>query len=383
MKPWRYYLLDAMARRVLRPQALRGGTVVYSPGHIGDILHSVPLLKRLRERRPDKQIVWLVGPWGEGLARRYEKTVAEIVVFASDYPNYWRQHRAWRQSAWTQWGTGRRLNRMGAEGFVSTIPEDGACRYLANAICPKIWSGVGDRPPPRVRKDVRTAFQPYQRDRYEADSQAGLLSALGIDGPPIDRLAYSVTGPEREQASDFLARQGIQSDRPLALLAPGSGWSGKNWLPERFGEIADWLVREKGCQVAWTGTAAEKGLIPESRNRDWIWMGKMSLELLAAVIERARIWVGNDSGPLHLAAAVDTATVSIWGPTSPARWGPKGPRHRQVRKWERCPGCICWDWRTKCIRERHECMLAIDVNEVIAAIESAWSGKLKHSAGEA
>ena len=159
--------------------------------------------------------------------------------------------------------------------------------------------------------------------------------------------------------------------RPLALIAPGSGWSGKNWFPERFGEVAGWLAKEKDFQIAWVGGGGEESLVPADRPADFNWIGKTSLPLLAAVMERTHLLLCNDGGLLHLAAALGVPTVSIWGPTSPGKWGPKGPVHRQIRKVERCEGCIYWDYRATCRHDR-ACMKAVATADVLAAIREVW-----------
>ncbi len=86
------------------------------------------------------------------------------------------------------------------------------------------------------------------------------------------------------------------------------------------------------------------------------------------------VWgVGNDSGVMHLAAAVGCPTVSVWGPTEPEKWAPRGEKHRWVRKWERCPGCVYWDYRMGCARGDHACMEAVGVDEVEGAIREVES----------
>lgn len=340
--------------------------VVYSPGHLGDVLHAVPMLKALRQAKPNLKVTWLVGPWSETLARRYSGYVYDICVFGPNLPNCTRGRREWRQSTWDQWRIAMHLRRWGAHTLIG--PLNGVGRFLANAMCPKLWIGIGDHRPPRVRVKVETVVQPYEKDRYEADTMCGLLSPLGIEAH-ANRLEYAVTPEERKAADDFLKAENADMTRPLTMIAPGSGWSGKNWLPERFAQVADWLVKEKGFRVAWVGGPGEESLVPASRRADFNWVGITSIPLLAALMVRAKLFVGNDGGLLHIAAALDVPTVSIWGPTSPGKWGPKGTIHRQIRKVARCEGCIYWDYRESC-RHDHACMKAVAVEDVQRAVEA-------------
>ena len=367
---WRYYVLDAVAHAWPSRSTDGEGVVVYSPGHLGDILHTVPMLRKLRTACPSRRLYWIVGPWSENLARRYSDAVDEIVVFSPDFPNFYRTDARWRQGMWKQWDIGRRLRSAGIEYLVTTLPENTASRFLANAIVPRVWIGVEDRRPPRVNCKIQTEFHPYEKDRYQADAQVGLLRSLGIEGLPAFELEYTVTPVENEMAVKYLKQEGIVPGSSLALISPGSGWSGKNWPPDRFGEIANWLEREKNIQVAWIGSREEKALMPASRPMDRNWMGSLTLAQLAAVMAHASLWVGNDSGTLHLAAAVGIPTVSVWGPTSPGKWGPRGSKHRQVKKWEKCPGCVYWDWRASCLMPHHECMEVIATGDVLAAIDN-------------
>mgnify|MGYP000868635970 FL=1 len=365
---WRYPILDSAARRLPAPAARGAAVVVCTPGHLGDVLHAVPMLRALRAGKPAAKVVWLVGPWSETLARRYAALVDEIRIFGPNLPNYARGKRAWRQSAWRQWRVALDLRRLGPDVLIA--PLDAPGRFLANAACPRIWVGIGERRPPRVRPDIATVVQPYEKDRYEADAWCGLLEPLGL-AARAERLIYEPTSAERQAAEDFLKSAGVDVERPLALIAPGSGWSGKNWLPERFGEVAACLATERNAQIAWIGGPEEAALVPAARAGDFRWFGKVPLPVLAAVLPRARVFMGNDGGLLHFAAAQGVPTVSVWGPTSPGKWGPKGERHRQIRKTERCEGCIYWDYRATCRHDR-ACMKAVATADVLAAIRDVW-----------
>lgn len=364
----RYPLLGGLARRLPVPSARGAAVAVLTPGHLGDVLHAVPMLKALRGAKPGTKIIWLVGPWSEALARRYAALVDEIRTFGPNVPNYTRGNREWRQSAWNQWRLAMDLRRIGIDVLIA--PLDGVGRFLANAVCPRTWSGIGDRRPPRVRSEIATVVQPYEKDRYEADALCGLLEPLGI-AARAERLAYEPTPAERQSADEFLKAEGVDSGCPLVLIAPGSGWSGKNWLPERFGEVAAWLATERKAQIAWIGGPDEVGLVPENRAGDFRWFGRVPLATLVAAMPRARLFVGNDGGLLHFAAAQDVPTVSVWGPTSPGKWGPRGTHHRQIRKTDRCEGCIYWDYRETCRHDR-ACMRAVATDHVQTAIREVW-----------
>ena len=364
MKPWRYLVLDFFARGLPAMKRDKDSVVVCSPGHLGDILHAVPMLRALRTGKPDGRIIWLVGPWSETLARRYGSLVDEILVFGPNVPCYTRGKGEWKQSAGYQWRLAMALRAQGVQNWIG--PVDGVGRFLANVVCPKRWLGIGDRRPPRVRKEIETVIFPYEKDRYEADALCGLLKPLGMDAG-ADRLEYEVTAEEKKDAREFLKHAGVDPLRPLVLIAPGSGWSGKNWPAERFGEVARGLEMEQEFQVAWIGGKGEEGLVPADRPNELNWVGKTTLPLLAAVMEHARLFIGNDGGLLHVAAALNVPTVSIWGPTSSGKWGPKGDRHVQLQRGVRCAGCQYWDYREICRRDR-ECMRAVSVEEVSGAI---------------
>ncbi|MBQ7251911.1 MAG: glycosyltransferase family 9 protein [Kiritimatiellae bacterium] len=374
---WRYQAMGEVARWLPGTGGKRNdAVVVFTQGHLGDVLHAAPMLRRLREARPEWKIAWLVGPWALPLAERFSAFADEIVPFASDSFCHHRGVQEHRQSAWEQWRIGLRLRTMRPKAFLCTGNESPVARYLANVSEAETWSGIGERRPPRVGKNIRTCFFPYEKERYEADALMQLLRPLGIEVPPSGaELFFPVDGASRRKAEDFLRREAVATDRPLVLVSPGSGWSGKNWPIGRFREVAAWLEGERGAQVAWIGSAGEAALAGDGPLPGKNWFGRFSIPGLAAVMERAALWVGNDSGPMHLAAAVGCPTVSLWGPTEPGKWAPRGEKHRRFRRMERCPGCEYWNPAKTCFQKTHACMEAVSVGEVRGAIAAALAAE--------
>lgn len=366
----RYQVMGEMAKWLPGAGGKRNdAVVVFTPGHLGDVLHVAPMLRRLREAQPKWKTIWMVGPWVLPLAECFSAFVDEIVPFASDSFCHHRGVQKHRQSAWQQWLIGLRLRGMHPRAFIATGNESPLARYLANMLGAAIWSGIGDRRPPRVSKGIQTCFFPYEKTQYEADALMQLLRPLGIDVPQTGtELFFPVDEMSRRRAGDFLRREGVETGRPLVLLSPGSGWSGKNWPGGRFREVALWLERERGAQVAWIGSEREATLAGNDPLPGKTWFGLFTIPELAAVMERASLWVGNDSGPMHLAAAVGCPTMSLWGPTEPGKWAPRGEKHRHIRRIERCPGCEYWNPAKTCFQKTHACMESISVADVCTAL---------------
>ena len=159
------------------------------------------------------------------------------------------------------------------------------------------------------------------------------------------------------------------------MLFPGSGWPGKNWPPERFAALADWLAAEKKMRVGLGGAPGERGLCEciaaMMQQPATVWAGQLTLDESAALIEQAALVVGNDSAPIHLAAALDVPSVSLWGPTFPEKWAPQGPQHVAF-KAEHCVGCAYWHMRAYC-QGRPRCMERIEVEKVQRLIEERFA----------
>ena len=132
--------------------------------------------------------------------------------------------------------------------------------------------------------------------------------------------------------------------RPLVVLHAGARWATKLWPAAHWAQLADWLSQEHGCQVAFTGSAADQGLLqaiisllhaPAANLA-----GRTSLAQLAGVLRRARLAVTTDTGAMHLAAALGAPVVALFGPTAPWRTGPFGPGHEVVRLAIKCSPCF-------------------------------------------
>jgi ADP-heptose:LPS heptosyltransferase len=361
----RWLALEWGALRSARPAAATApGIVVYTPGHIGDLLHVVPMLDALLRRQPGVPVTWVVGPWVQGLARAVAPG-ARVLAFAPPLPQFQR-------------GRARGLSPRGLREqlpgsvsiLLSTSATDPVTAWLAACCRPRVWVGMAPEPAGMVFAEQQT-FQPYERDRYEAEAVMALLAPAGLAPEPV-RLRMPVAPGDQASARALRESLGLPPSDRYVTMAPGSGWPGKNWPADRFGAVAAALQAARGVRTLVLGGPDEVALgdavAGAGAGAAINLAGRTSLGQSAALVAESALYIGNDSGLLHVAAACGVSTVGLFGPTRPGRWAPRGPRHVALRAVESCDGCLPWHPRARC---RHEgaCMKKIAAAEVTAAAE--------------
>ncbi len=183
---------------------------------------------------------------------------------------------------------------------------------------------------------------------HKAASYLPLLAPLGIEPPrQPGTCTYVVSEAERRAAHE---RFGAASHdrRPLVILHPGANWPHKRWAPARFAALGDELVERQGARIAVTGApedaATALAIAGAMRGPCTVLAGTTTVRELAACLEEAALVVANDTGVLHLAAALGRPVVALYGPTSPAITGPLGgPRGTIVlHHGDSCPQIPCY-----------------------------------------
>jgi ADP-heptose:LPS heptosyltransferase len=248
--------------------------------------------------------------------------------------------------------------RFGAFDVVVAFASAGDCALAENlSAC-----GAGEVHaflPPQVGRESRHAA----RQALDALVEAGLAEATAWASiPPLP----GPSSADQARAEALLQAAGVRPDR-LALLAPGAGGASKRWPAWRFAELAARLA-EDGWQPAWCLGPAEAEALEAVRGaggRSWPVFEDHSPAALRALITRAALWVGNDSGPTHLAGLLGRACLGLFGPTDPEVWRPLGPRARFLRAELACAPCT--DERQRAC-EQQRCLEGLAVDEVLAAL---------------
>ena len=166
----------------------------------------------------------------------------------------------------------------------------------------------------------------------------------------------------------ILGAEGIGADEEFIAINPGGNWDLKRWPAENFAELGDEIFTRLGTKVVVTGAEKDigmcKNIAGSMKNRPALLCGKTELKTLGAVFKRAKWVISNDSGPMHIAVAVKTPVIALFGPTSPEVTGPYGDsRYKILHKRVDCE-IPCYNLSCK----DNRCMVSISVEDVLGAM---------------
>jgi 3-deoxy-D-manno-octulosonic-acid transferase/heptosyltransferase-1 len=351
---------------------------------VGDVVHTIPVLNKLRRRYPSARIDWLATPAIAELLRHHPG-ISNVVEFDR---SEWL--RPWRGSAFAS--SARLAHRLKAVGYDLVIDMHGQFRTAVFTCATGAPVRIGfDRPRARVwessarimplearkhawsgaREGSWLAYTHHIRvptlDVHAVDRYLSVGPMLGLDREGAD-FSFPIPDSASMRIEALLRRHGI--GEKLLTIAPGTIWETKHWLSERFAEVARHFMR-KGFGVALIGSGREipiceevAGAAPGIANL----AGETTLPELAAVIRRSTICLTNDSGPMHVAAALDRPVVSIFGPTDAVWIGPY--RRSDAVLQAKLPCSPCYLRALSRCPHDHACMRAITGLDVIRRIET-------------
>jgi heptosyltransferase-1 len=321
---------------------------------LGDVIHTLPTLEALRSLYPQGHITWLV-----------EDTNAPVLAGHPALDEVWPVARP-------RLGKGRFLEnlqqairvarRLREEPFDLVIDLQG---LLKSAFWVALARGKRKLGYDRTREFSYLALTdrlaPFDPEAHAVWRYLNLARHLGAPATP-PRFRIGITQPDELR---HLAP--LKPGQPLAVLHPGARWPTKLWPAAHWARLAEWLARDRGFQVVITGSSGDQELAREIVALAEVPVlnlaGRTSLEELAALLQKAQVAVTTDTGPMHLACALGTPVVALFGPTAPWRTGPFGEGHAVVRLKIPCSPCF----RRHCPDPR--CLTELPVASAQEAVE--------------
>jgi lipopolysaccharide heptosyltransferase I len=326
---------------------------------IGDIIHTLPAVASLRRAYPTAWLAWMVERAGASLLRG-NPDLDELITIDT---------RAWRANWWLglrhAWYVTRHLRRA---NFDLCIDFQG----LFKSALFGYLSGAPRRlglPPALCRESLSALFTNVHgpmvdANRHIVDQLVDLLRPLGVANTER-RFTIPRTETDEHFAERVWRELGLRSDVPVVVLHPGAAWDTKRWAAANFARLNDVLIRRFQVRTLLTWGPGEESLIQRVAQAAVYTPAiapATTLLQLAALLARCRVFIGGDTGPLHLAAAVDTPTVALFGPSNPRRNGPYGHGHQVLHRTLPCSDCYqrtCDHW---------ECLPGIEIDTVVKAV---------------
>ncbi|WP_447979701.1 lipopolysaccharide heptosyltransferase II [Candidatus Nitrospira bockiana] len=329
---------------------------------VGDAVLTEPALSALHAALPDAELTLLARP---AVAELFTAHPALSRILFYDH----RGRHARLSGKWTLAGELRRYRFDLAVLFQNAF-EAALLAFLAGV--PRRYGYATDGRRLLLTQAVPVA--PPTLVKHQIHYYLDLLRLLGIE--PVARAPrLYVTREEEAEAERRLAEAGADPRDLLIGLNPGSTYgSAKRWLPERFAQTADRLAADVGARVVIVGAPGEESLgqaIAASMTSSPIVLsGRTSIRQLMAVIRRCRLFLTNDTGPMHIAAAFGVPVVAVFGPTDTRTTAPYGEDHAIVRQPVECSPCL--------LREcpiDHRCMTRISVDQVYSTASEKLRGQ--------
>lgn len=369
-------LLHTAARVPIRKSRGRGVSriLLIRPDHLGDMLLTAPALHALRRARPLSEIHVLAGPWSAGVLAHYPEV---DLVLTLPFPGF---ERALKEDLSSPYylaiSAARKLRRIGYNSAVILRPDHwwGALVAHLAGIPERIGYDLPDVAPFLTRK-IR-----FEHTHAVIQNLRLIERWTGTLAP--ERIPYTFTIDEADQQyiDNRLHTAGVAVEKKLFCIHPGSGAWVKLWHEERWRMVADTLAEQLEAVVVFTGGDAETPMIQRisaSMKQPYVILaGETDVGQLAALYARALLVLGPDSGPLHLAAAVGTPTVALFGPADPVEFHPWGTpdKHFALTTDLGCRPCRVLDWADD-NPEYHPCVRNISVGEVLETARRAAAMK--------
>jgi len=328
---------------------------------IGDVLLSTPVIKALRENYPHAYIAMMISPYAKDIVEG-NPYLDDIIIYDKDG-----KHKSWRRSI----KFSQRLKKKRFDLAVILHPTNRVHLVTFFAAIPR-----------RIGYDRKLGFLLTDRikhtkqwgEKHELEYNLDLLRYLGVE--LRDKAIFMPIKPESEKWVDELFKEErIKDTDKLLAIHPGASCPSKIWPNERFADVADRLMGKYGFKCLVVAGPKDLGLannvIKHMQHPAISLAGKTSVSQLASILKKCQLFISNDSGPVHIASAMGTPVISIFGRSqkglSPKRWGPVGKKDKILHKQVGCIECLAHN----CVKD-FACLKAITVDDVLKAADSIF-----------
>ncbi len=327
---------------------------------IGDVILSTPVIKALRSAFPESYISMMVRPYTKDIVEG-NPYLNEVIVYDKD-----KKEKSWLSSVKFAFMLRKKkfdlavilhpINRVNIMTFIAGIPQRvGYNRKFGFLLTKKIL------------------YAKHLGQRHELEYTLDVLRTIGIE--PKDKSPFVPIRAESEKyIDDLLQKNKVSTYDKIIAIHPGASCASRIWPQDKYAKLADCLIDKYNAKIIIISDEGQKDItdkvLQNVRNSQGVidFTGKTSISQLTSFLRRARLLISNDSGPVHLATAVGTPVIAIFGRkepgVAPLRWKPVGQRDKFLQKDVGCRVCLAHN-----CKNGFNCLKAIMVEDVLSCVD--------------
>ena len=325
--------------------------LIVKPSSLGDVVHSLPFLNTIRKCFPDAEIHWVIAQGFEGLLEGHPM-IERLWVIKKDS---WKKIQNATQ---TIQEIKVLFHQLKQEKFDLVIDLQGLLRSGVITAATGSPMRIGFAEAREGSRVFYTHTVTGGKNIHAVDRYLKIAEFLGCD---ISEILFPFP-VSQSPSSLILHPSSFNAPDGYTVIVPGARWKTKRWPAEQFGKLASLLP----IKTVIVGSRSDNDIADEivtlSKGKSISLAGKTDLKVLVDIMRRAQFVVSNDSGPMHIAAALGVPVYAIFGPTDPGRTGPYGAGHTVIRSDTPCAPCF----RKTC--HDIKCMKSISADEVFKII---------------
>jgi heptosyltransferase-2 len=349
-----------------------GKILIRGTNWVGDAVISIPAMRQIRRLFPDAHISLLVRPW--------VKDIYSTVEFVDEILEYDKHgiHRGWM-------GFRRLIGDLRSRHFDLAVLLQNAFEAALIAWCARIPRRIGyDRDGRGFLLTDACRIDPEVGRVHQAYYYLGILSKLGLlerrpwdSGNDLLSTRIGIREGDRRAAGAMLRSGGIPEGPIIVGINPGAFYGeAKRWLPDRYAGVADALVDRFEARIVLFGSSSDLPIVEEvaahMKHPSLVLAGRTTLGQLIALLKECRLLITNDSGPMHLAAALDVPQLALFGSTSEIATGPLSRHATVIKHPVECNPCFL----RKCPTD-FRCMKGISVQRVLEAAQEKLESQVR------
>ena len=281
-------------------------------GPLGETLLTTPVIRALRRRFPEAYIAYMVAPGREDLVSK-NPNLDEVITYSVSIPKL--------------------IYQMAKRSFQMVVILQPTFRLVLHTFLARIPFRIGFETNSGKGRLLHAAV-PNDIDQHEAARYLDVVRGIGIE-PDSEEPEMFVSAAAQEWADNFLDAASISADRPLIGLNPGSGSESRRWSKAGFAQVGDRLHQKHNAQIFITAGDAEGSLphdIADLMSCSPIIVRSITPMQLGAILQKCRLYISNDTGPMHMSTAVRTPTIALFGASNPRQWGPHWQPHTIIAR---------------------------------------------------